>query len=43
MAYWINESAKVGTMRQLQYIMDTDTDKTSLPTSTTAGTQQGTD
>lgn len=40
MAYWINESAKAGNTRQFQYIMDTDSDKNSLPTSTSAGTQQ---
>ena len=43
MAYWINESALVGNMKQVQYLMDTDTDKTSLPTSTTPGVQQGVD
>ena len=43
MAYWINESAKAGNSRQIQYMMDADTDKTSLPTSAAPGVQQGED
>lgn len=43
MAFWINESAKVGNARQLQFIMDSDSDKNNLPTSSTSGTQQGND
>ena len=43
MAYWINESAKVGNGRQLQYFMDTDADKNNLPTSSAPGVPQGDD
>ena len=37
MAYWIEESASVGNARQITYLMDTDTDKDSLPTTSVPG------
>lgn len=43
MAYWIDETAKVGNRRQLSFFMDTDADINSLPTSSALGTQQGDD
>ena len=43
MAYWIEESASVGNARQITYLMDTDTDKDSLPTTSAPGVQQGED
>lgn len=43
MAYWINESAKVGSGRQISYYLDADSDVANLPTTTTSGVKQGTD
>jgi len=43
MAYWIDESAPVGSRRQMTFLMDSDSDVASLPTSVAAGIQQGQD
>ena len=43
MAYWINESAKVGNGRQISYYLDADSDVANLPTTTTSGVKQGAD
>ena len=37
MAYWINDTVKVGNARQLQFYMDADADVTNLPNLTTKG------
>ena len=41
MAYWIKDTAQYSPSRQIQYIMDADSDKSDLPTSTANGTSQG--
>lgn len=43
MAYWIDESAKIGNLRQISFFMDEDSDLTDLPTTEASGTQQGLD
>ena len=43
MAYWINDTVKVGNARQLQFYMDADADVANLPNLTTKGAQQGED
>lgn len=43
MAYWIDESAPVGSRRQITFLMDTDSDVANLPTSVASGVQQGQD
>lgn len=40
MAYWINDTAPFSPTRQMQYIMDADTDKDNLPTATAEGASQ---
>lgn len=41
--YWMNESVKVGNMRQLQFYMDGDADVNNLPTLIASGVKQGDD
>lgn len=41
MAYWINDTARFSPTRQIQYIMDADTDKNNLPTVAADGVPQG--
>lgn len=41
MAYWINDTARSSPTRQMQYIMDTDADKSNLPTAAADGVSQG--
>lgn len=43
MAYWINDTVKVGNARQLQFYIDTDEDISNLPNLTTSGVKQGDD
>ena len=41
MAYWIDNNAEVKNARQITFFMDSDSDVTNLPTSSTHGVQQG--
>ena len=41
MAYWINDSVLYSPSRQVQFFMDSDSDKDDLPTSSAEGTSQG--
>lgn len=41
MAYWINDSVPYSPSRQVQYFMDSDSDKDNLPTSSVEGASQG--
>ena len=43
MAYWYEAGHNPGASRQVSFLMDSDSDKNSLPTSTSQGTKQGTD
>lgn len=43
MSYWIDESDKVGSRRQLSFFIDSDDDVSSLPTSSSPGIQQEND
>lgn len=43
MAYWIDESAKVGSGRQVTFFCDSDNDISNLPTSSASGVKQDTD
>lgn len=40
MAYWFAPNQKIGASGQAKFLMDTDTDVSSLPTSTTPGEKQ---
>lgn len=40
MAYWIDESANFTNSRQIHFFMDSDSDVTDLPTSSSSGTPQ---
>ena len=43
MAYWFAAGHDPGASKQVQFLMDTDSDKSSLPTSSSSGEKQGTD
>lgn len=40
MAYWINDTARYSPSRQIQFFMDSDSDKSDLPTSSAEGEPQ---
>ena len=43
MAFWFKAGSNPGSSRQVEFIMDSDSDKSKLPTSSAPGTQQDTD
>ena len=40
MAYWFKAGSTPGSSRQIEYLMDSDSDVSSLPTSSSDGTKQ---
>lgn len=43
MAFWFKAGSDPGSSRQVEFVMDSDSDKSKLPTSSAPGTQQGED
>lgn len=41
--YWIDDTAPIRNARQMNFFLDSDADKDSLPTTTSRGVQQGLD
>lgn len=43
MAFWFKAGSDPGSSRQVEFVMDSDSDKSKLPTSSALGTQQDAD
>lgn len=43
MAFWFKAGSNPGSSRQVEFVMDSDSDKNNLPTSSAPGTQQDAD